>query len=332
MKKLYILLIALVLVNGALAQGCLPQGIMFTTQAQIDSFQINYPNCTQIEGMVIIGIEGAFGLGTNINNLDGLSVLTSIGGSLIIRYNDPLTSLNGLANLTIIGGELDIHHNHGLTNLVGLANLISIGGLLEISGDNSALTSLAGLEGLTSIPGDLTIYANPILTNLAGLHNVKSIEGILDIEFNDSLTSLTGLDSIEAGSISDLTITDNLSLSTCEVKSICDYLASPNGTASIIGNAPGCNTQQEVENSCAAVGVESLNPGSSFIIYPNPALDEISVSGLPVNSEIRIIDLKGKQMMTETMLNTIATFDIHNLPQGVYILRSTLGIRKIVKM
>jgi hypothetical protein len=330
MKKLYILLIALVLVNGALAQGCLPQGIMFTTQAQIDSFQINYPNCTQIEGMVVIGIEGAFGLGTNINNLDGLSVLTAIGGRLMIRYNDPLTSLAGLTNLTTIG-ELLIHHNNSLTNLSGLANLTSIGGFLEIRG-NYALTSLMGLEGLTSIPGALIIYANPSLTNLAGLHNVTSIEGTLDIEANDSLTSLTGLDSIDAGSITDLTITDNISLSTCEAKSICDYLASPNGPINIYFNATGCNTQQEVEDACAVVGVESLNSESSFSLYPNPASDIITVSGLPVNSEIRIMDLTGKQMMTEKMLNTINTFDIHNLPQGVYILRSTLAIRKIVKM
>jgi hypothetical protein len=38
----------------AYSQGCLPEGITFTTQAQIDSFQINYPGCNAVEGNVII--------------------------------------------------------------------------------------------------------------------------------------------------------------------------------------------------------------------------------------------------------------------------------------
>ena len=33
-----------------LSQPCLPEGITFTTQAQIDSFQTNYPVCSEIEG------------------------------------------------------------------------------------------------------------------------------------------------------------------------------------------------------------------------------------------------------------------------------------------
>jgi len=34
----------------SIAQSCLPQGITFTTQAQIDNFQPIYPYCTEIEG------------------------------------------------------------------------------------------------------------------------------------------------------------------------------------------------------------------------------------------------------------------------------------------
>jgi hypothetical protein len=51
MKKL-ILIIAAVAFSHSItfSQGCLPEGITFTTQAQIDSFQIDYPGCTEIEG------------------------------------------------------------------------------------------------------------------------------------------------------------------------------------------------------------------------------------------------------------------------------------------
>ena len=73
MKKLLLTaaLIAFSL-TSLLAQPCLPQGITFNTQEQIDNFQTNHPNCTEIEGGVKIE-------GNDITNLDGLNVITSIG-------------------------------------------------------------------------------------------------------------------------------------------------------------------------------------------------------------------------------------------------------------
>jgi hypothetical protein len=37
-----------------IAQGCLPDGISFTTQAQIDNFQTNYPGCTGNKVQVVV--------------------------------------------------------------------------------------------------------------------------------------------------------------------------------------------------------------------------------------------------------------------------------------
>lgn len=54
---------------------CLPEGIIFSNQAQIDNFNSNYPDCTEIKGGVLIE-------GNDISNLDGLSIVTSIGGYL----------------------------------------------------------------------------------------------------------------------------------------------------------------------------------------------------------------------------------------------------------
>jgi hypothetical protein len=78
MNKTYLLLIILSLsVFGELsAQGCLPNGIYFTSQSQIDAFPADYPGCTQILGEVVIGI--------NITHLDSLSKIESIGGVLSI--------------------------------------------------------------------------------------------------------------------------------------------------------------------------------------------------------------------------------------------------------
>jgi len=59
MKKVVVFIVSLMFLQFTCSsQPCLPNGIIFTTQNQIDSFQINNPNCTEIEGDVRIeGID-----------------------------------------------------------------------------------------------------------------------------------------------------------------------------------------------------------------------------------------------------------------------------------
>jgi hypothetical protein len=113
MKKIIIILVILhasfFTVQPAAAQwgcSCLPEGIDFYTQEQIDSFQVNYPGCKVIKGDVMIcdGCDGSI----DIKNLNGLNILTSIEGDLEFPCNDSLTTLTGLEGLTMIGGSLRI--------------------------------------------------------------------------------------------------------------------------------------------------------------------------------------------------------------------------------
>jgi hypothetical protein len=237
------------------SNSCLPEGITFITQAQIDNFQTNYPGCTEIAGDVTIQ-------GSGITNLNGLSILTSIGGNLWIYSSD-------------------------------------------------ALASLTGLEGLTSIGGPLGISGN------------------------NSLTSLSGLENIAAGSIADLSITSNLSLSTCQVQSICDFLAAPNGTVSISNNAPGCNSPEEVLEACA-VGVGESAIGSqqsAVIINPNPTngSTEFLISNFqfqPVT--LKVCDIHGRDVadLLDQKLPAgehVVRWDATGLPAGMYFARLQAG-------
>jgi hypothetical protein len=81
MKTILILVIGLFALYIANAQSCLPNGITFSTQAQIENFQKNYPGCIQIQGDVVI--DG----GNDITNLVGLNVLNSLNGNLWIQSN-----------------------------------------------------------------------------------------------------------------------------------------------------------------------------------------------------------------------------------------------------
>jgi len=161
MKKYYMLFLLLMgLVIKLSAQPCLPNGITFTTQSQIDSFAINYPGCNEIEGSVYI--DGGY-----ITNLNGLSVLNSIGESLII------------------GPEyFEYGQNVSLTSIEGLSNISSIGGSVFIR-NNPVLESLNGLEGLTKIEGSLIIggYSDgiPLLSDISALSNIDTVYGSLTV-------------------------------------------------------------------------------------------------------------------------------------------------------
>jgi hypothetical protein len=305
---------------------CLPEGITFTTQQQIDNFQTNYPECSEIEGNVTIFMS-------NITNLNGLSVLNTIGGNLSISSNPSLVSLSGLGGLTSIGGSFYLDNNNSLINFEGLENLNSVSGDFDIGyieSGNSSLTSLNGLNNLDSIGGRLWITSNPQLTNLTGLENLTDLGGDLWIEGNYSLSSLQGLDNINAFTISNLFIFSNSNLYNCDIQSICEYLASPNGTITIEDNNSGCNSPEEVETACLTT-VEEIKTGNGIIIIPNPSNDKITVSipnGVTI-VEVVIYNQTGQKVLQEKLVKN--TLDISKLQKGIYIIELRSNENTIMK-
>ena len=191
MKKLTLFITFAFLIQASVfSQPCLPSGIIFMTQAQIDNFQTNNPNCTEIQGNVSIGN----GYPTDITNLNGLSVITNIDGYLNINNNGNLTDLTGLGALNSIGDYLLIEENATLTNFSGLDALTSIGSYFTIY-NNTNLVSLTGLGSLTSIVGELEIGYSPALTSLTGLESLTST-GNLEIAYVNSISDLTGLNAL----------------------------------------------------------------------------------------------------------------------------------------
>lgn len=173
---------------------CLPGGIYFSSQAQIDSFEANFPGCEDITGFVTIE-------GDDISTLEGLKVLNTIHGRLLIGSLYPgvsninLYSLSGLENLTYIGAWLGIYWNFNLTSCIGLNNLSHIGHMLTLLG-NADLINMNGFESLTSVGKSLEFRLNYSLNNLSGLENLTFIGEDLNFIDNEELINLTGLESI----------------------------------------------------------------------------------------------------------------------------------------
>jgi len=175
------------------------------------------------------------------------------------------------------------------------------------------------------------------------LENLKSLGDRLYISGNPLLTSLSGLDSINAGSITNLTIFYNSSLSTCEVKSICDYLAAPNGTVDISNNAPGCNNPEEVAKACESSSIEVIPVEDGISVFPNPFTDQLSIELSPDQTcrvAVRMYNNMGQlvarlaEKELQPGINQLQ-WDSSNLTPGIYLLHLQFGQeivkRKIIK-
>jgi hypothetical protein len=455
MKKLLLILTSCLFSLSLLSQSCLPEGITFTTQSQIDSFQIVHPNCTEIEGDVYIN-------GDDIYNLNGLNVIVSIGGNLLIESNDILTDLTGLENLesisgsllignfyfdsypyatgnpsltnltglnslTVVEGNFEIYDNndletlsgleslvsvHGnltigsidyfygfkfgnesLPDLSGLNNLVEVGGVFSIAGNdnlvnfeglnnlvsiggnfwtawNDTLEDFSGLEQLASVGGSVDIRGNNSLISLNGLENLASLQdglkiggnydgnpqlsdltaliyltsigGNLEIIDNDVLANLSGLNNIEAGSIEDLTIVNNNSLTTCDIYSICQYLANPNGTIAIHDNADGCDSVEELEELCG-VSIHENTFFKNIKIHPNPISTTAAIEyelKQPVKVMLSIYNHVGQPVYqtqeTQSQGSQQLIWNAERLPAGVYfcVIKTNQGIQttKLIKL
>lgn len=263
----------------------------------------------------------------------GLENLKTVGSSVEIQENAALASLTGLENLTTIGGHLYIESNPALESLQGLKNLTTISQELSIS-SNNVLHNTDGLENLTSTGFGFWIGYNDALIDLSGLMGLHSIGGgFIAIYENPSLVSLKGLDEIDPASISELYISDNLSLSTCEVKSVCDYLAGQNSIVTIGTNKSGCNNREEVEAACEASGNNSNYSDNEIAIFPNPSSGQFTINLTLTNeTHVDMIILNSQGQAVTTLLDKSLTPGLHQLkwnaeglPAGVYYCHVNAG-------
>jgi hypothetical protein len=316
MRHFTILFSILVLAFGTISsQSCLPEGITFTTQGAIDSFSMNYPGCTVIEGDVKIS-------GEDITHLSGLIVLTSIGGTITVRDNTHLANLTGLNNLTHIGGAVWIHSNDTLTSLNGLDNVVAIDGFLNIY-NNNLLIDLSGLGNVKSVGSNITIWYNDRLTSLSGMSNLDSLEFALWIENNASLTSLSGINNLT--SIGSIVILDNDALTSLSGLGSITYIEGDlnirgnSALTSLVGldHVPSIGGWVKITDNDALVSLKDLDKissiGGGLVITENDSLTSLLEIGNIDISSINTLDIS----------NNIALFECEAVSICEYLTSNT---------
>jgi len=355
-RNITLLILFLLYVNISQGQSCLPDGITFNSQVQIDSFSYNYPGCKEIEGDVIItggdvsNLQGLNGItkmdsflgilnADSLITLQGLNNLCEIEGQLWIGYFGPdgnmsLESVSGLERLKYIGQGLTVIQNPKLENFIGFDSLSYVSNLLI--GSNTSLNSLDGFYSLDTIDYELVIAGTENLTDLNGLSNLSYINHLLTIKHNDMLSDISGLENLNENSVNwNLSIYDNPYLSQCAISPICDLLADSITSVIISNNNFPCNSPEEVIQECLASISDSEPITDDISIFPNPSDKKISINTQYKTrlTEINIFDTYGNLVIENKTGST--EIDISALSSGIYIveLRTNESIvrQKIIK-
>jgi hypothetical protein len=314
MKKTLFLALVIAFPAFANSQNCLPDGIIFNTQSQIDNFPANYPECDSIIGQIAI-------LGDYITNLDSLIQIRFIGGGLHINQCSQLSSIKGLKNLKGIGRTLAIIYCNSLKSFEGLGEIEYIGNdfllwdnyfiqdlsqlsnLKVVEGNlvihfMDGLKSLKGLENLKRINNELVIWKNDSLANiqslmhldtirngitimrcprikdLNGLSNTNMLRGRLTIRMNDSLSDIYALHNLNPNALDSVIIRNNPMLSECSINSICELLEIQPEIVYVENNASLCNSIEEIEINCNDQGCL----GEDFIFTT-----QLQIDSFPIN-------------------------------------------------
>ena len=129
--------------------------ITLSSQGQVDAF-----DCTTVVGNLTIS-------GADITDLNQLTGLIIVGGSLIIIDNPLLENIDGLSSLTSVGGG-ENSRNPALPFVEQMLNIEQ----------NPLLTNVNGLSSLTSVVGNLTFWYNSMLVEYCGLYPLISGGGL----------------------------------------------------------------------------------------------------------------------------------------------------------
>ncbi|MFH1119406.1 MAG: T9SS type A sorting domain-containing protein [Bacteroidota bacterium] len=352
MKKLFLLLITFVIPSLSFSQGCLPGGITFTTQEQIDNFQTDYPGCTVIEGdvsiggtgtdicnlsglSVVTGIEGDLGIfsTTGLEHLTGLDQLASVGGSVTITGNLLLRDLTGLENINEIPSSLQIHTCPLLISLAGLDNLQRIGNNLSID-ENNLLTDVSALSGLDSVARYMNFVNNASLENLDGLDSLSFLGKGLNIENNLSIQNINGIENLSLDSVLAIRITNNPNLSVCNIQSVCELLSDPKGTVTIFKNSAGCDNPAEVAGSCRIP--EFCLPYGDYYFFNQADIDNFPVLYPDCNQLTGITIISGSDINNLAGLNQITSVGTLDIGNGIFgeppMLQNLEGLNNITSV
>jgi len=78
------------------------------------------------------------------------------------------------------------------------------------------------------------------------------------------------------------------------------------------------------------VGMDDLISKASWQVYPNPAAERITITGLPIHTELKILDVHGRLIQVIITDKETMSIPVNKFPKGLYILKTTAGMQKLM--
>ncbi|QES90334.1 T9SS type A sorting domain-containing protein [Rhizosphaericola mali] len=285
--------------------------------------------------------SGAYPITLSVNSNSSNYALSELEFHIKPSTILPINSSNTSTNIGILPG-------HRYFFRVRVAGKITAGSSTSI-----AYASVYGIGGgnylgARNTTNKSSASSNPGLT--IGDYKVNNAFPYLDVSSNLYATTLPVIYSKELwGTLNNSTI--NLSWTTSneinnkyfsiqksndakiwsEIGTIKSYFENGNGNGhsySYLDESPfsGSNYYRLIQydldgNSHISNVIQINNNGiSSFKLYPNPATNQITISGININDKLRILDLNGRVVNSIIVSSIPQNINISNLPSGIYIL------------
>jgi Secretion system C-terminal sorting domain len=270
---------------------------------------------------------------TDIVNFSGFNSLENLG-VLYVELNNSLDNFDGLQSIIEIS-SLRVENNQNMSSFYGLNSLQSVvdplsnNVLFQII-DNPNIVDMSGLESLSIIDGQLYIFNNDNLQSLSGLDNLEWIDGTLSLVDNNNLNNISTISDIDNinGTFLNFRIENNPNLSECSIHYICQYINDPDANYFISNNAPGCNSQAEIEQGCL-LSVAEVDLNKTVSIYPNPVskiLHIHSSEGIELE-KVNVYSLSGEYLISTSEENV----DLTTLSAGIYFVQVVTDQGNITK-
>ncbi len=328
MMRMYFVLMALVFSCIGFGQ-CPGEDVLLFSQAEVNNFSLEYPNCDTIESFLLIQ-------GSDITDVSSLSQINSVGSLLI--NETALSSLQGLEALTITGlsdedAFIVIDDNPLLQHIEFLNNFTVNLPVVFLIRDMENLTSLEGAEPIGEVV-TLILENNDALTDLNGLNeNLNIIGGLVQSPFlyigeHANLTDISRLNTAQFNSFTSAEIINNTQLSVCENDLVCTLIA--NNAITILDNALGCNTRSEVQLVCNNLSLQQ-NEIAEFKLHPNPVSGTLFIDDINTHQliNVKLYSSLGKKVFETTEKK----IDFTNFQPGMYMIKITTttgGLTKVV--
>jgi Secretion system C-terminal sorting domain/Receptor L domain len=166
---------------------CLPGGITFNTQAQIDAFPIDHPGCETIQGNVTV-------TGSSITNLDGISQIKNVEGNFTITGCTSLNDYSPISNLEVVNGNLYIKRVTA-GDISGFNNLSYVGGNLSFVGNYPGIANINGFNHSNLVIGNSLQFNGPNIFSINGFNGVSYLKYLRFYQINGQ-SGVTGFQNL----------------------------------------------------------------------------------------------------------------------------------------